>query len=567
MKNLILLIITVLSVSYTQAQPYNFEWGVNFFGYNGSDPTSHLKIMDMAVDDQGNVYSVGYFQDTVDFDPGIGEFIGVSAGEIDCFVQKLDASGNFLWVKTFGGTYHDKVESIDIDVNGDIIISGSFGDFFTVGATTIYSPYTGPLSSFVIKMHSSGNFIWVKDFKIKKDVTYSAKNSFVKSKSDGSIFFAGNFLDTTELQVVPDLTGPGLFVLELSSSGSINWAKSIKTNGVDIDVDDQDNLYITGIFGDTVDFDPNNGVNEVVPTTNSDAFITKWNSSGNFIWVKTYESITLESIVVDHSNNLVIGAKNFGTVQFDSLGTLTDPIVSNGGADCLLFKIDSSGHYMWAKSFGGQHHDNLKSVAVDAFNNIFIMGTYKGAVDFDPTPNIDYFFSLNNTSDFFVGQFSPNGTMQAVRTIESDGVDGNSENPIIRVDGNNNFYLSGLIDYYDINTIDVDLEAGVFNIPASANFYNNNFIVKHSNSFASIEENQFSDVSIFPNPTNGVVNIQFGEAQSAQIRVVNINGQLIYQEEMNNQDTHSFELDAESGIYFVEITNENSRKVIKIVKE
>ncbi len=80
-----------------------------------------------------------------------------------------------------------------------------------------------------------------------------------------------------------------------------------------------------------------------------------------------------------------------------------------------------------------------------------------------------------------------------------------------------------------------------------------------------IDENKFSDDSIFPNPTNGVVNIQFGEAQSAQIRVVNVNGKLIYQEKINNQSAHTFKIEAEAGVYFMEITKGNLRKVIKLV--
>ncbi|HIP32285.1 MAG TPA: T9SS type A sorting domain-containing protein [Crocinitomicaceae bacterium] len=91
--------------------------------------------------------------------------------------------------------------------------------------------------------------------------------------------------------------------------------------------------------------------------------------------------------------------------------------------------------------------------------------------------------------------------------------------------------------------------------------------MKHSNPFASIDENQFDDVSIYPNPTNGLVNIDFGAVQSARISVININGQLVYQENISNQDNYSFEFDGISGIYFLEIKNEDKRRIVKLIKE
>jgi len=63
------------------------------------------------------------------------------------------------------------------------------------------------------------------------------------------------------------------------------------------------------------------------------------------------------------------------------------------------------------------------------------------------------------------------------------------------------------------------------------------------------------------------VNIDFGAVQSARISVININGQLVYQENISNQDNYSFEFDGISGIYFLEIKNEDKRRIVKLIKE
>ena len=79
----------------------NFQWAKKMGG------TSNDYGNSIALDSGGNVYSTGYFQGTVDFNPGAGTFNLTSAGSNDIFISKLDASGNFVWAKQLGGTSSD----------------------------------------------------------------------------------------------------------------------------------------------------------------------------------------------------------------------------------------------------------------------------------------------------------------------------------------------------------------------------------------------------------------------------------------------------------------------------
>jgi hypothetical protein len=80
----------------------------------------------IALDSIGNIYITGGFRDTVDFDPGLGIFNFISAGDRDIFILKLDASGNFLWVKQMGGPGDDVGASILVDEYGNIYTVGGF---------------------------------------------------------------------------------------------------------------------------------------------------------------------------------------------------------------------------------------------------------------------------------------------------------------------------------------------------------------------------------------------------------------------------------------------------------
>ena len=91
-------LLILLLGNYTNAQELSLEWAKQM---GGSELKSSLNI---ALDDLGNVYTVGFFRGTVDFDPGTGTLNLTSVGIGDIYIQKLDASGNLVWVKQMGGT-------------------------------------------------------------------------------------------------------------------------------------------------------------------------------------------------------------------------------------------------------------------------------------------------------------------------------------------------------------------------------------------------------------------------------------------------------------------------------
>src|SRR5690606_19324646 len=98
----------------------NFVWAKKIGGI-GSDYSNSI-----ALDNYGNVYTTGYFEDTVDFDPGFGVSYLNSTGGKDIFICKLDTSGNFVWAKKIGGSGTDAGNSIAVDNLGNIYITGYF---------------------------------------------------------------------------------------------------------------------------------------------------------------------------------------------------------------------------------------------------------------------------------------------------------------------------------------------------------------------------------------------------------------------------------------------------------
>jgi len=135
-----------------------FLW-VKQMGGIGSDVGTSI-----TADAAGNVYTTGGFQGTADFDPGLGIMNLTSAGDNDIFVQKLDASGDLLWVKQMGGDNYDVGSSIRTDASGNVYTSGSFHDTvdFDPGPGIKNLTSLGENDVFVQKLDAFGDLLWVK---------------------------------------------------------------------------------------------------------------------------------------------------------------------------------------------------------------------------------------------------------------------------------------------------------------------------------------------------------------------------------------------------------------------
>lgn len=82
-----------------------------------ADALSWHNARSLAVDASDNVYLLGHFYNTMDADPGAGVYNLTSAGYSDIFIQKLDADGNFVWAKAFGGSYFDEGNALVTDAS------------------------------------------------------------------------------------------------------------------------------------------------------------------------------------------------------------------------------------------------------------------------------------------------------------------------------------------------------------------------------------------------------------------------------------------------------------------
>jgi hypothetical protein len=533
----------------------------------------------ITLDVSNNLYVTGHFQGTVDFDPGIGVFNLSSLGYQDIFVLKLDSTGNFIWAKQFGASngFHDGL-SIEVDSLGNVYTTGYIGGTadFDPGVSTFFLSSVNDFHDnfiyydvFISKLNSSGNFVWAKRF---GGFSHDYGRSVSVDKY-GNVYTTGEFSDIN----VDFDTGVGtytmsaqsidIFISKLDSAGNFIWAKQMVCKGVDggtaITADNNGNVYSTGLFQDTCDFDPGVGVFNLIAQSDYDVFISKLDSSGNFIWAKKvggggqWTSNSGKAIAVDGSNNVHVTWYFRGSGDFDP-GPGTYSLVTGSDMDIFILKLNSSGSFIWAKRMGGKFNEIAESIALDASKNVYTTGFFQDTCDFDPNIST-YTLSTAGAWDIFVSKLDSVGNFIWAKKMGGTQID---EGTSIVVDPLQNIYTTGRF----IGTADFDPNAGVFNLNAGPT--TDIFIHRLSNgNFVGVQEIILgSDILIFPNPTNGQINLKTTNGIKS-IKVFNVTSQVIF--ESANISTDNFNLDISShsaGLYFIEIKQDKNIYRTKLIK-
>jgi Secretion system C-terminal sorting domain len=476
----LLLLFTFLGVKGVNAQ--TFQWAKRF-----AAKTNFSAGYCNTVDASGNVYSVGEFFGTVDFDPnaGVANLTDTPGGRY--YVSKLTSAGNYVWAKNFGaGSITPKAYCITTDPAGNVYIAGVFNgnvDFDPGAGTFILNGPPPYPANFLLKLNSAGNFLWA--------VSYSSAGmvSSIFTDASNNVYVVGSFnavMDFDPGAGVYNITPAGydVFITRLTSAGAFAWAKKIGGAANDRaaggSIDAAGNLYVSGFFAGTADFDPGTAVSNLTAasTAGYDAFVTKLNAAGNFTWARRMggtASTTMSSNVdIDGSGNVYLsGHFSGGTADFDPGAGVSNLTSTGTGSiyDIFICKLTSAGNFVWARRIGGANAEWCSGMNVSAIGHVFLGGDFDGTVDFDPGAGTQNRTSAGN-SDMFIMMLNTSGNYGWVWTMGSAGDDNLA---YLTVDGSNNIYSTGAFT----NTVDFNGGSGTFNLTASIN--RNAFVHKLSN--------------------------------------------------------------------------------------
>lgn len=371
----------------------------------------------IAVDSSGNVYTTGVFAGTVDFDPGAGTSNLAAGSSNNIFVSKLDTNGDFVWAKNFGSTGVDEGRGIAVDGAGNVHIAGFFsGTFdFDLGAGTTSLTSAGGTDAFVLKLDSNGDFAWVKQW----GSTAGDEALAIALDASGNVLSTGRFRGTnvdldpgagTDLFTTPSASFD-IFVSKLDQNGGYVWARQVggATNdqGLGIVADNAGNVFTTGEFTGTPDFDTGAGTNSIASAGSTDMFVLALDASGTYDWAITVGDTTADNgrgIALDSNGNVFVTGGFSGAPDFNPGGG-TNTLTSAGNFDAYVLRLDNAGGYLAAFAIGGTVVDHGNGIASDAADNFIVAGRFNGTADFDPSPG-SFNLTSGGSDDAFVAKIA-----------------------------------------------------------------------------------------------------------------------------------------------------------------
>jgi len=386
----IIIVALLYSAIFTQAQNAELKWVKQFEGTGG-----RVYVKSIAVDASGNVYTTGYFNGTIDFDPGVSTFNLTSTGVGDnIFISKLDSSGNLVWAKQLGDTHVNSI-AVDASGNVYTTgyFDGTID--FDPETSTFDLTSIGINDNFVCKLDANGDFIWAKQMggtsnscqgnSIAVDISGNIYTT-------GSFFGGTVDFDPGVTDYYLSAGGSaGIFISKLDANGNFVWAKHFEStssygsaNSIAVDV--FGNVYTTGYFRSAFNFDP--GVTDYYlsaggPNLYQNIFISKLDENGNFVWAKQLGDTSNcqgSSIVIDILGNVYTTGYFYGTADFDP-GVGIFNMTSVGLTDIFVSKIDENGNFIWAKQLGGTGYDFGRSLSIDSSYFVYIACTYQDDQD------------------------------------------------------------------------------------------------------------------------------------------------------------------------------------------
>jgi hypothetical protein len=286
----------------------------------------------------------------------------------------------------------------------------------------------------------------------------------VDSGKDVTVDLAGNIIVTGYIGGTADLD-PGPDVAPRSSNGVVDvflakytaagehlWSFAVGGPGADMPhsvvTDPAGNIHIGGYFTGACSFDPQAAAPSLRSAGRRDCYFAKYTPDGRHVWGVGFggaENDELNCLAVDETGN------TYATGQFEKAITIGErTLVSAGGQDAFVAKLDASGRLLWAIQAGGEGNDQGYGIAVDARGHVYVSGAFRATADFDGGPAVASLTSLGR-EDAFLACYAADGRLRWAKQIGGEGSDFPGVGAIA-LDASGDIYLAGMFS----GTADLD---------------------------------------------------------------------------------------------------------------
>ncbi|MCF6171781.1 MAG: SBBP repeat-containing protein [Bacteroidales bacterium] len=365
------------------AADYSILWAT-YIGGDSSDYANGL-----AVDNNGNIY-VGGTTASLDF-PVLNAFQNTLNDDDEGVLIKFNSEGTLLWSTYFGGKDDDDINGVAVDDEGRVYITGETeSDDFYITPGAFQENLTGHRLCFVTRFLPDGDVIWSTFFGGNDEEN---GNDIIVDRNQDIIIIGEAY--SIDCPITPGFYQDSIagsddaLLMKMDSSGSLIFATVLggtdDDDGRKVGVDHENNIYIIGDLIST-DFPTTEGAFQSTLGGEHDAFVTKFDNSGQLIW-STYLGGELFEFVygidVDNVGTVYVygdtESEDFPVTPDALQGEMSDP------DDMFITTLDSVGNIIWSTFWGGDADEDASELRFRD-HKLYIVGTAENS-DIPITPD------------------------------------------------------------------------------------------------------------------------------------------------------------------------------------
>lgn len=402
-----------------------------------SQATNYVNAIQL--DQQGNIVIIGSIGGDVDFDPGPGTtLVNVPSGTANkMFIAKYSENGDFIWVHASGGQYATWGNDLEIDPDGAIFITGTFYETHNFDQdNSNFTLTSNGLALFFAKYSENGDFVWARHI---PNCSNLGGATDIDLSSNGSIFISGYFGGNLDFD-----PGSGSFPLvsntidryfaKYTSDGEFVWANAIDVNNgfvlsnsrsIRLSIDSQENVYVTGDFIQTVDFDPGPGVFQLSANTGYANYLCKYASDGSFLWAKMLSgSFCVAYDIALNCEEKIHLSGSFLQADFDPGPDIFFYQSTAPSAFMNFFaQYDPDGNFQWVRRIGNNGYGGSVIPAGIHLSKgyQYVFGAFKQTGDFNPDEEDEYVLTMSGLgTNAFFAKYAGNWANQSLDTAVCD---------------------------------------------------------------------------------------------------------------------------------------------------
>jgi hypothetical protein len=388
----------------------------------------------LTIDKADNIYITGYTADAIPvqswgsayYNPTFNP-AGMAGIGLDAIILRFSNTGTLIWATHFGGNNWENGTSLNIAQNGNIYMTGwtSSSDFPTRawGASYYDNSYNGAQDAFVAGFDNAGQLLWSTYLGGSAD----DEGTGITTDASGNIYVTGptasaNFPTQSLAGAYNDNSYNGgnfdIFIAKFTNTGLLQWSTFFGGSGIEsgngtpgislIGIDFNNNIYVTGSTTST-NFPLQTWGTAYYDGTLAglfDMFITRFNSSCALTWSTYYggagiptppnvgidedeQHMVCDEMEFDNCGNLYLAFRTESadiTTYNPGCGSYCDNTWGGGygwkhseelPGDVIITKFSTrTGHLLWSTFIGSTGDDYRGALAVDPYNNLFVVGVF-----------------------------------------------------------------------------------------------------------------------------------------------------------------------------------------------